>query len=79
MAARGLDVNAFAFSANFARNLDYYTGFIFEIRDARRLAEPILVGGGRYDRLLQHLGAAEPVPAVGCSFWLDRIAPGGAP
>jgi ATP phosphoribosyltransferase regulatory subunit len=79
MAAQGLDVSAFDFAADFARNLDYYTGFIFEIRDARRPEEPILVGGGRYDRLLQHLGAAEPVPAVGCSFWLERIAPGGAP
>jgi ATP phosphoribosyltransferase regulatory subunit len=33
-----------------------------------------MVGGGRYDRLLQHLGATDEIPAVGCSFWLDRIA-----
>jgi ATP phosphoribosyltransferase regulatory subunit len=76
MAARGLDIAAFRFAADFARNLDYYTGFIFEIHDpARPLAKP-LVGGGRYDRLLEHLGAREPVPAVGCSFWLDRILDG---
>jgi ATP phosphoribosyltransferase regulatory subunit len=31
------------------------------------------VGGGRYDHLLEHLGAEAPIPAVGCSFWLDRI------
>ena len=74
MAARGLDVNALSFAATFARNLDYYTGFIFEIRDPRRTDGRALVGGGRYDGLLQHLGAASPVPAVGCSFWLDRIA-----
>ena len=79
MAALGLDVSAFAFAADFARNLDYYTGFIFEIRDAHRPDGELLVGGGRYDRLLQHLGAREPIPAVGCSFWLDRIAPGGTP
>jgi ATP phosphoribosyltransferase regulatory subunit len=76
MAALDLDVSKFGFAADFARNLDYYTGFIFEIRDARRPDGPLLVGGGRYDRLLQHLGAATAVPAVGCSFWLDRIAPG---
>jgi ATP phosphoribosyltransferase regulatory subunit len=78
MAAGGLDVASFHFSADFARNLDYYTGFIFEIRDARRPDDPLVVGGGRYDRLLQHLGAPEPIPAVGCSVWLDRVNPGAA-
>ena len=73
MAARGLDVGAFSFSATFARNLDYYTGFIFEVQDPRRSDGKPVVGGGRYDRLLEHLGAEAPIPAVGCSFWLDRI------
>ncbi|MBM6592736.1 ATP phosphoribosyltransferase regulatory subunit [Microvirga pudoricolor] len=73
MAARGFDVGTFAFAATFARNLDYYTGFIFEVQDRRRADGKPVVGGGRYDRLLQHLGAREPIPAVGCSFWLDRI------
>jgi ATP phosphoribosyltransferase regulatory subunit len=73
MAARGLDVAAFTFSAAFARNLDYYTGFIFEIGDPNRSGGRPLVGGGRYDRLLEHLGAERAVPAVGCSFWLERI------
>jgi ATP phosphoribosyltransferase regulatory subunit len=73
MATRGLDVSAFAFAATFARNLDYYTGFIFEVQDSRRSDGKPIVGGGRYDRLLQHLGAEAPIPAVGCSFWLDRI------
>jgi ATP phosphoribosyltransferase regulatory subunit len=73
MAARGLDVSSLAFAATFARNLDYYTGFIFEVLDPRREDGKPVVGGGRYDRLLQHLGAPGPIPAVGCSFWLDRI------
>ncbi|MBZ6076124.1 ATP phosphoribosyltransferase regulatory subunit [Microvirga puerhi] len=74
MAARGLDVSTFSFAATFARNLDYYTGFIFEVQDPRRADGKPMVGGGRYDRLLEHLGARQPIPAVGCSFWLDRIA-----
>jgi ATP phosphoribosyltransferase regulatory subunit len=74
LAARGVDIAGFVFAADFARNLDYYTGFIFEIRDLRRTEINLMVGGGRYDRLLQHLGAADEIPAVGCSFWLDRIA-----
>lgn len=73
MAARGLDVSAFRFLAAFARNLDYYTGFIFEVQDPRRSDGKPIVGGGRYDTLLAHLGAEGPIPAVGCSFWLDRI------
>jgi len=73
MAARGLEVSRFSFAANFARNLDYYTGFIFEVQDPRRGDGKPIVGGGRYDRLLEHLGAEAPIPAVGCSFWLDRI------
>jgi ATP phosphoribosyltransferase regulatory subunit len=73
MAARGLDVSAFSFAATFARNLDYYTGFIFEVQDPRRSDGKPIVGGGRYDHLLEHLGAEAPIPAVGCSFWLDRI------
>jgi ATP phosphoribosyltransferase regulatory subunit len=72
MAARGLDVSAFRFAADFARNLDYYTGFIFEASAGEGDGTP-LAGGGRYDRLLRHLGAPSPIPAVGCSFWLDRI------
>ena len=76
MAARGLDVGAFSFAATFARNLDYYTGFIFEAQDPRRGDGKPIVGGGRYDRLLEHLGARAPIPAVGCSFWLDRIVGG---
>jgi len=78
MAARGLDVSVFTFAANFARNIDYYTGFIFEAHDPRRAEGKPVVGGGRYDRLLQHLGAGAPVPAVGCSIWLDRVGGGVA-
>ena len=71
MAARGLDVERFRFSGGFARNLDYYTGFIFEV--TRAGASAALVGGGRYDGLLQHLGSPAAVPAVGCAVWLSRV------
>ena len=74
MAARGLPVERFRFSGGFARNLDYYTGFIFEVTGAR--GGPTLVGGGRYDGLLQQLGSPVPLPAVGCAFWLSRCAEG---
>lgn len=72
LAAGGVAVERIAFSTAFGRNLDYYTGMVFEIRDPRRDAKP-LVGGGRYDRLMETLGAKAPVPAVGCSIWMDRL------
>jgi len=73
LAARGVDVGAIAFSSAFARNLDYYTGFIFELHDARRSDGKPVAGGGRYDNLLSRLGAKRPVAAVGASLWLDRL------
>ena len=57
------------FEAGFGRPLDYYTGVVFELR-AKGIADP-LVGGGRYDRLMRMLGAAQPIPAVGFTMRLD--------
>lgn len=73
LAVRGVDVGAISYSAGFARNLDYYTGFIFELHDARRGDGRPVAGGGRYDTVLERLGAKRPVPAVGASLWLDRL------
>ena len=71
--ARAIPTGDVTFSARFVRNFDYYTGFVFEA--AARTAPPgrVLAGGGRYDRLLQELGSADPSPGVGCSFWIDRL------
>jgi ATP phosphoribosyltransferase regulatory subunit len=76
MAARDINVGELVFSASFARNLDYYTGFIFEMVDRRHPDHPV-AGGGRYDGLIARLGASRPIPAVGCSLWLERFDGGG--
>jgi ATP phosphoribosyltransferase regulatory subunit len=76
MAARDINVGELVFSASFARNLDYYTGFIFEMTDRRYPGRPV-AGGGRYDGLISRLGASRPIPAVGCSLWLERFDGGG--
>lgn len=57
--------------AAFGRPLDYYTGLVFEV--TVRGEHDVLVGGGRYDRMLTLLGAKDHIPAVGFSMWLDRI------
>ena len=74
LAARDIDLTQLGFRADFARNLDYYTGFIFDIAAGPDQAGKPLVGGGRYDRLARHLDPERSLPAIGCSFWLDRIA-----
>ncbi len=73
MAAQGIDLGRLAFRTAFARNLDYYTGFVFEAHGAH--PDGPVIGGGRYDRLAQALGAPAPIPAVGASIWLDRLDP----
>ena len=72
MKKRGLDMKQVVFSSVFGRGMDYYTGFVFELRDGSG-SEP-LVAGGRYDDLLTRLGSATPIPAVGFSVWLERLA-----
>ena len=52
MAARGLDIGTFTFAARFVRNLDYYTGFVFEAHEQSAREKPV-IGGGRYDGLMQ--------------------------
>ncbi|TDR94513.1 ATP phosphoribosyltransferase regulatory subunit [Enterovirga rhinocerotis] len=74
IAARGIDLSRLLFAADFARGLDYYTGFIFELREAGSAEGSYVAAGGRYDRLFEHLGPGRAIPAIGCSFWLDRFA-----
>jgi ATP phosphoribosyltransferase regulatory subunit len=78
LVARGIDVRAIKFSTAFGRRIDYYTGFVFELHDAR--AKNALVAGGRYDGLLARLGARAQIPAVGFAASIeDLIACGGLP
>ncbi len=71
IAAQGLDFAKIDFAARFTRNLDYYTGFVFEAKE-QGAAEPF-AGGGRYDGLPQALGAKNSIPAVGAAIWLDHL------
>jgi ATP phosphoribosyltransferase regulatory subunit len=77
LAARGVDVGAMHFSTAFGRGFDYYTGFVFELHDAR--SKGPLIAGGRYDGLLTRLGAHEQIPAVGFAASIEELsACGGA-
>jgi ATP phosphoribosyltransferase regulatory subunit len=78
LAARGVDVTRIKFSTAFGRGLDYYTGFVFELHDPNTRVAGQLVAGGRYDGLLTRLGARTPIPAIGFSVWIERVAACGA-
>jgi ATP phosphoribosyltransferase regulatory subunit len=71
--AAGVDTQEAAFSAEFGRNLEYYTGFVFEIVVARLGPKSPVAGGGRYDSLLADVGAPKPVPAVGSCIHTERL------
>ena len=55
------------------RGLDYYTRTAFEVLSTDLGAQSALLGGGRYDGLVSHLGGPE-VPAFGWAIGLDRLA-----
>lgn len=66
---RGVDLSRATFETGFGRKLEYYTGFVFELS----VGDNVFAGGGRYDGLLQSLGAKSRVPAVGCAITLERL------
>ena len=79
MAAHGVDLGTVTYDAAFGRNLDYYTGFVFEARHQGEASE-VVIGGGRYDGLAQALGHSRAIPAVGAAIWPGRIrTPEGRP
>jgi len=73
LAKSGIDVDAIEFSAEFGRNLEYYTGFVFEVLSPGLGPKSPVAGGGRYDSLLADAGAPASVPAVGASVHTERL------
>ena len=57
------------FITNFGREIEYYTGIVFEIFAGKRE----IARGGRYDDLLKSLGAKKNIPAVGAAINLNNI------
>jgi histidyl-tRNA synthetase len=54
------------------RGLDYYTKTTFEILSGKVGSQSALVGGGRYDLLVEQMGGA-PTPGVGFAAGIERI------
>ncbi len=73
IASLGLDLSRVRFTAHFGRNMEYYTGFVFELWSRDSEGPVQVAGGGRYDTLLQSLGAKKPVSAIGCALRTERL------
>lgn len=73
MQERGIAVDSCRFLAEFGRNLEYYTGFVFQIECDTPSGPMPIAGGGRYDTLMSDIGAQRPVPAVGCAIHTERL------
>ena len=72
----GVAADKISFAARFGRNMEYYTGFVFELWARDKEGSVQLAGGGRYDTLLEMLGADHPVTAIGCAIRTERVLAG---
>jgi ATP phosphoribosyltransferase regulatory subunit len=69
----GVDLSQVQFTAHFGRNMEYYTGFVFELWGRDKEGPVQVAGGGRYDSMMEMLGARKPVSAVGCAIRTERV------
>jgi ATP phosphoribosyltransferase regulatory subunit len=68
-----VDPSRVQFAAHFGRNMEYYTGFVFELWAKDKEGPVQIAGGGRYDTLLESLGAKQPMSAIGCAIRTERV------
>lgn len=69
----GIDLGRASFATEFGRDLEYYSGLVFQIEGAPSGTASPIAGGGRYDGLLRSLGAPAEVPAVGAAIHTERL------
>jgi histidyl-tRNA synthetase len=62
----------FILDSKMVRGIDYYTRTTFEITSTSLGAQDALLGGGRYDNLVEDLGG-KPTPAIGFAAGMERI------
>jgi ATP phosphoribosyltransferase regulatory subunit len=73
IASLDMDLSRVRFNAHFGRNMEYYTGFVFELWSRDPEGPVQIAGGGRYDTLMETLGAKSPVSAIGCALRTERM------
>lgn len=57
---------------NLVRGLDYYSSTVFEIKSDELGAQSTIIGGGRYDKLLEIVDNVK-MPAIGFAMGVERL------
>ena len=60
----------YAINKRLVRGLDYYTGIVFEFVANNELT---VLGGGRYDNLVEQIGGKVSLPAIGFAAGIERL------
>ena len=68
----GLAKINYKINKNLVRGLDYYTHTVFEIISDKDKRQNAIVGGGRYNRLIEKIGGNE-TPGVGFGMGVERV------
>jgi histidyl-tRNA synthetase len=62
----------YVINSNLVRGLDYYNKTVFEWKTNSLGSQDTVCAGGRYDNLIEELGA-KPCPAIGFSLGMERL------
>jgi histidyl-tRNA synthetase len=62
----------FEVNQRLVRGLDYYSRTVFEIQPEEEKSQSTILGGGRYDGLIEMLGG-KPTPAIGFAAGMERM------
>ena len=69
----GVNFSKAIFSPEKGRDVEYYTGFLFDFV-GKSNSESLYIGGvGRYDGLIKSLGSKLSIPAVGAALNMKRV------
>ena len=62
----------FSVNSKLVRGLDYYSRTVFEFTSSKLGAQDAILGGGRYDNLVEELGG-KPTPGIGFAAGMERF------
>tara|TARA_B100001245_G_scaffold206481_1_gene168506 strand:+ start:311 stop:1666 length:1356 start_codon:yes stop_codon:yes gene_type:complete len=69
----GVNLDKSKFSSEKGREVEYYTGFLFDFVNSQKGKSIHLGGGGRYDNLIRSMGSKTDIPAVGAAVNMENL------
>lgn len=69
----GVDFQNAIFGAEKGRDVEYYSGFLYDFAWDNNKESIYIGGGGRYDNLIKLLGSENNIPAVGAALNLKKV------